>query len=36
MIPPRYWTGNAPTGELIKGEWRKNKRGPPSGLLVSN
>jgi len=35
-IPPRYGQANAPTSELIKGERRKNKRGPPFGLLVSN
>jgi hypothetical protein len=35
-IAPRYRTGNAPTGQLIKGEWRKDKRRPPSGLLVGD
>jgi len=35
-IPSRYRTGNAATGQLVKGARRKNKRGPPSGLLVGN
>lgn len=35
-IPPRYWTGNAATGQLVKCHWRQNKRGPPSGLFIGN
>jgi hypothetical protein len=35
-IPPRYRTGNAATGKLVKDQWRQDKRGPPSGLLIGD